>query len=277
MENSNLIEINKENIQKALNFLGLDVNPFKDINKGNDGELKSAPEPGGGKKEDINKPEIFEEENGEIKEKENKETPLEEKKKKEEQEEKKPEEEVIIKAEVDNLVKAEVNKIQKAFTDTFEKAIDEIKNSFREELQIIKSEFTKGFQTTNEKFKSVGILEKEQMESINKLNSRLKTLEEQPNPRKSAIVKSIHDKNFENNNEFEQKDPTKTYYSLSGNRKEILSMLKEKSNIDGVSDLSQANQLMVKGLEMYEASGNFGSFSKAITESLSKEGIVFIK
>lgn len=299
MENSNLIEVNRNNIQKALNFLGLDANPFKEIKKGEENNLKSPPEPGGGTKEDIAKPEETKKEEKETKEHELKETFKEEhesngeesgeeseeeklekskKAKKEDlKEEIKPEE--INKAQVNELVKAQVNEITKSLNDTFEKAINSVKESFISEVQVLKTELTKGFQTANEKFKSVGILEKEQMEAINRLDIRIKTIESAPQPRKSVLVSKSHvEKSFDQDNGIEQnRDSNKQYLSLSGNKKEILSILREKSNIDNVTDISQANQLMVKGLEIYESSSNFGSFNKAIISEFEKEGIVFVK
>jgi hypothetical protein len=270
MEPKETVEINEENIQKALNFLKLDINPF--ANKMNN--LEKAIE------EEEKKPEV--EEKKEPGEK------LEEKKEEKiEDPEEKPEEKLektkikksiedfadVLKPFEDTLQKAIMDKVEtleKSILEKLEETTIELKNSkelnqnLTTQLEEINKAIESGFNVLVDKFKSVGELEQRHLQAIGLQNEKIEKFLKTP-IEKSITSKNYMEKGFDKDEI--NKGTSEKRLSLSKNRKEVISLLRQKSKIDEVDDIKKAVGPYLSALQEFEASNKL---SKAIQQDILK-------
>jgi len=279
--NKETVEINEENIQKALNYLKLDINPFSK----RDNLEKSI-------EEEKPKEEAKEKEKEKEKESEDKKEESEEKQPDKPIEEKTKKEDIIEKTEIkksleeiaenlkpfdDTLQKSILNKVETLEKSVLEKSVlerleetteklqkaEEINLQLNETIISLQKSIGEGFNTLIDKFKAVGELEQRHLEAIQKQNERIANIDSTP-VRRSITSKDFVQKSFD-----EEKDnkENSNKLSISKNRKDIIKILRQKSKIDEVDDLKKANGDYLTALQSYEASN---TLTKAIREDLLK-------
>jgi len=272
--NKETVEINEENIQKALNYLKLDINPFSKRDNLEKSIEEEKPKEEAEEKEKEKEPEDKKEES----EEKQPDKPIEEKTKKEDiiekTEIKKSLEEIAenLKPFDDTLQKSILNKVEtleKSVLERLEKTTEKLQKAEEINLQLnetiisLQKSIGEGFNTLIDKFKAVGELEQRHLEAIQKQNERIANIDSTP-VRRSITSKDFVQKSFD-----EEKDnkENSNKLSISKNRKDIIKILRQKSKIDEVDDLKKANGDYLTALQSYEASN---TLTKAIREDLLK-------
>lgn len=250
------VELNKENIIKSFEILGLNIsNPF--LSKGLNNDLSEED-----KKKAKPAPDS-ENEHAELEEEDKK-------KKKEDEvetEEDKNKQEEKPKFDFSSLKKALEEDLGKQKTE-IENLVKGLEDSLKEELNKIQNEF-------NKKFTALGTIEKAIHDDLEKISTPI--MRER---RSITNIDQLRERNFEtkkdlnkgNNEENLQKGLEGKQVYRRADRKAVLTLLQEKANFDG-TNLKGANQTFLNALQEFEASNQI---SKAAANELAKENIVII-